>query len=183
MRRFLSERAVPGARTVPRDELWSMSTESDYVPTNVTPRRAAPQRLGLRTILYRSARRPASSTLGVPGEGMPDTEGKRMTSSSKRTTRNVILGLGILTVATVAGAVTAWALTSDAAAAGPEPTSTHHQAGPDGILSCSIYDAPTLESTMIPRSTLTAGLAYVIVCQDSAGREVVNEPFFLRRGD
>jgi hypothetical protein len=185
MRRFLNDRAVPRARTVSRDEPRSISTESDYVPTDVAPRRAAAPRLGLSTFLYRSGRppKPASSTVGVQRENAPDTKGKRMTSESKRTTPKVILGLGILAMGTVAGALTTQALTSGAATVGPEPTSAHHQVGADGISTCSIYDAPTLESTIIPRLTLTAGLPYVIVCQDPAGREVVNEPFLLRRGD
>jgi hypothetical protein len=48
---------------------------------------------------------------------------------------------------------------------------------------CSIYYVPTLESGLIPRSLLSDGLAHVIVCKDSAGREVLNEQFVHRQGD
>ena len=103
-----------------------------------------------------------------------------MKSRLKLTSQKLLAGIGLAAIGTALGAVGSQALDDDHATVEPPaaaPALTGERTGAARMQSCSIYDVPTLDSTIVPRSTLADGSVYVMVCMDSAGREVVNEVF------
>lgn len=100
--------------------------------------------------------------------------------------RGAMAVLGLLVGGGVVGAVTATIVVDDPAtgtegtATGSTTASSDASLAPDGPLTCATYDIPTLGSAVTPRPTLLDGLPYVIVCEDSADREVLSEAFIYR---
>jgi hypothetical protein len=47
-------------------------------------------------------------------------------------------------------------------------------------VSCSVFDVPSLETPVVPRSDLVDGGIYVLVCEDGTRHEVVNTVFVHR---
>ena len=50
----------------------------------------------------------------------------------------------------------------------------------DEPVNCSVFDVPSLETPVVPRSELVDGGLYVMVCEDGTRREVVNTVFVHR---
>jgi hypothetical protein len=158
MRKVVQEMPIAWSGWEASDEPGSVFV-TDYVRAEVAPPATSAPRSGRSSRLPRSAHR----------------------ARAVSTTRKVFLVLGVLAVGALAGGFALPAVTSDAAPVRPQRTSVDHVGA--GTPTCAIYDPPTLESEAIPRSTLTPGSPYVLVCQDLTGREILNEPFLLRRGD
>lgn len=108
-----------------------------------------------------------------------------MSSALRRGTHKAGLGLGILAAGGALGALGGQLFEADSepADAAVEATSLGGQVGSGETLACSIYDAPSLEYPAFPRSSLSDGGVYVMLCEDSSGNEVVNELFIHRMAD
>lgn len=103
-----------------------------------------------------------------------------MTSAFKRASSRVAIGVGVFAAGGVLGVVVTQQLEADVETtqAAAEPSSTHQPLGGGGLLTCAIYDVPSpVYGAPPPRSTLSDGAPYVILCEDSTGNEVVNELF------
>jgi hypothetical protein len=113
-------------------------------------------------------------------------EGRRTTSPLKRATRRVAMGLGVLAVGVGLGALGANKLTDDTETVdvAAEGASSDGWVPANGPLACAIYDVPSpVYPALPPRSTLSDGAPYVLVCEDSTGSEVVNELFIHQMPD
>lgn len=115
----------------------------------------------------------------------PGDERRHVEPSRKRATRGTGLGLVVLVAGVGLGAFAADQLASDGEAVEvtPQAASPAGYAAADGPLSCTIYDAPSVVYPPYPRSSLVTGAAYVILCEDTTGTEVVKELFLYQTPD
>lgn len=103
-----------------------------------------------------------------------------MTSAFTRASSRVAIGVGVFATGGVLGGFVTQQLEADVETtqAAAEPSSTYQPLGGGGPLTCAIYDVPSpIYGAPPPRSTLSDGTPYVILCEDSTGNEVVNELF------